>query len=430
MDFISQLFSILLKVPVYGFAFVFVLTIIVFFHELGHFLAARSVGVKVDVFSIGFGKKIVSWVDKQGTEWRISWLPLGGYVKFFGDANAASAPSQQTRDEEHAEDAEKQGRPLTTQFPTPGEADEIRHTMTEEEKAVCFHFKPVWARAFVVAAGPFANFILATLIFAGLFMTLGDRTFPAVIASVDAGSPAEAAGLAPGDRIVRIDGKRIDDFNDVRQIIILSAGVELEVQVEREGALVALLATPGRGEITDAFGNVNMVGRLGFRIDSEQSAFQRYGLFAAIGRGADRVVTMIGSTLKYVKRLIFGDEDASQLGGPLRIVEYSGKAAESGFKADVDFLTSLQYSLIFLIELSAMLSVSIGLINLFPIPMLDGGHLMYYAYEAVAGRPLGERAQELGFRVGLVLVLSLMAFATWNDLNNLKIIEGLSGLFS
>ena len=417
--------------------FVVVLTIVVFFHELGHFMAARVSGVRVDVFSIGFGRRILSFTDPWKTEWRLSMWPLGGYVKFFGDANAASVPDhdklEQAEEVETADsETEEGGRPFTTQFPRPGSEKELEGGLTEEERKVCFHFKPVGIRAFVVAAGPIANFILALAIFTFLFMSFGERIIKAQIADIQAESAAASAGLMPGDVILEINDKPVTRFRDVRNMVVLNADVELDFLIERDGEEINYVVTPRTELIDDGVGGQAKIGRIGvsFAGGPEVVSIVQYGFFDAVGRAAVEVVDTTGAVLKYIKRLVFGQEDASQIGGPLRIVQYSGEALKSGLTSSDDLAEGVRVGLLNLVHLSALLSISIGLFNLFPIPMLDGGHLMYYAYEAATGRPLSARAQGIGFRVGLMLLLVLMAFATWNDLNNLRIFERLGGVFS
>ncbi len=403
--------------PISALAFIVLLTVIVFFHEYGHFSVARLFGVRVEVFSIGFGKVLWRWIDRKGTEWRISLIPLGGFVKFFGDANAASQPRADVKAKE----------PLaTTQFPKPGEEPV---GMTAAERKVCFHYKPVGVRAAVVAAGPVFNFILAIAIFWGLFMAFGKTVRAPVIAEVRADSAAAEAGLLPGDRIVSVNGEAVTEFDQLSLIIKTSAGERLDLMVERAGERVSLVATPRREETTDAFGNPIRTGILGITGDSSVYEHRKFTALAALREAADQVWSILRTTVKFLGRLILGKEDASQLGGPIKMAQYAGQAAMSGFNADgyaepPGFLTMLRVSLATFINLAAVVSVSIGFLNLLPVPVLDGGHLLYYGYEAVAGRPLGARAQAIGFRVGLVLLASLMLFVTWNDINNLLSLAG------
>lgn len=361
--------------------FLFVLTIVVFFHELGHFLVARWCGVKVDVFSIGFGPELFGWNDKHDTRWRVAAIPLGGYVRFFGDENAASASDS-----------------------------EAMESMSQEERNVSFHGQPLWQRAAIVAAGPFANFILAIVIFAGIFAISGQYVTPARVDTVQEGSAAERAGIVTGDMIVTIDGNAIESFADLQRIVSVSAGKELVIVLDRGGETITVTAVPDLREIEDRFGNKHNVGLLGVssKAEADDVKLVTYSVPEAMWRGVTETWFVIDRTISFIGGVISGRDDASQLGGPIRIAQISGDVAQVGFGA--------------LVSLTAILSVSIGLLNLFPIPMLDGGHLMFYAVEAVRGRPLSPRMEDLSYRIGLALVLMLMLFATWNDLTNLNLL--------
>ncbi len=455
--------------PITILAFLFVLTVVVFIHEMGHFLTARFFNISVDAFSIGFGREIFGWNDKHGTRWKVCWIPLGGYVKFSGDENAASMPS----------------------------AEKLQRLRAEGgDLSRLFHFKPVGQRAAVVFAGPFANFVLSTVVFAALAMAVGLTFTQPVIHAVQDGSPAAQAGFQEGDVIRRLNGAPVTRYEDVAETVLLSRGLELDFEVERGSQTVDLTVVPEAREIGDGLGGRVTVGSLGlvpraarpvvgpvmegspaeaaglqtgdwirrvdgtpidtrralvdlvsanpetelaFEIDRggrpvaltvvpqtvsvaddqcggepigrigigfttlpEDVGVRTLGPVSALGHGVDRTWGVITQTLAYVGGIIVGRESADQLGGPIRIAQIAGQAASVG--------------LVSLLGLLALISVSIGLINLFPIPVLDGGHLVYYAYEAVAGKPLSERAQEIGFRIGLALVLALMVFATWNDI--------------
>ena len=357
--------------------FLFVLTIVVFFHELGHFLVARWCGIRILTFSIGFGPEIVGFYDRYGTRWKISAVPLGGYVKFFGDDNAASVP-------DHAAAA----------------------AMNEAEREVSFVHKPVGPRAAVVAAGPIANFILAIAIFAGVFMTVGKQTTSARVDTVQPASAAQAAGFKPGDLVVAIDGEKIDSFSDMQRIVSINAGASLNIEVERGGVHVTLKATPQLKELKDNFGNTHRLGVLGISRSMAPGDIktQKVGPMQAVVMGVQETWFVVDRTLSYIGGIFTGREAADQLGGPIRIAQVSGQVCHT-FPACMN--------------LTAVLSVSIGLLNLFPIPLLDGGHLLFYGIEAIRGRPLSERAQEFGFRVGLALVLMLMIFATFNDIKGI-----------
>jgi regulator of sigma E protease len=353
-------------------AFLFVLTIIVFVHEYGHFIVARWNGVKVQSFAIGFGKEIYGITDRYGTRWKLGWLPLGGYVKFEGDANVASLPKASS-----LEDRKR----------SPGN----------------FYSKSVGQRAAVVVAGPLANFILAVFIFALCFLIVGVPSTEPRVETVQPGSPAEHAGIKSGDLIRRIDGTAIASFDDIQRIVMPRAGETLVVEVERNGQPQHFTVVPESREVSDGFGGKIKIGLMGVsRARSATQTYERKNPVQALGLGVEETWRIISGSMYFIKRVITGAESASQLGGPLAIAQISGKAAQLGFYE--------------LMRIAAMLSVSIGLINLFPVPMLDGGHLMYYAIEVVRGRPLGANAQEWGFRVGFALVLALMFFATWNDL--------------
>jgi regulator of sigma E protease len=358
--------------------FLFVLTIVVFFHEFGHFLVARRCGIRVLTFSLGFGPEVAGFNDRHGTRWKISAIPLGGYVKFFGDENAASVP-------DHAAAA----------------------VMSEEQKRDSFIGKSVGQRAAVVVAGPLANFVLAIAIFALLFMTVGKPTATARVDSVLPNSAAAAAGFKPGDLVTAIDGEKIGSFADMQRIVSVSAGERLTVVVERSGKLVTLEATPQLKNMKDAFGNEHRIGVLGISRSMAPGDVRtkRLGPLQAIGQGAEETWFVIDRTMSYIAGVFAGREAASQLGGPIRIAQVSGEVASAGFAA--------------LMHLTAVLSISIGLLNLFPIPLLDGGHLLFYGIEAVRGRPMSERAQEVGFRIGLAIVVMLMIFATFNDILHL-----------
>jgi len=358
--------------------FLFVLTVVVFVHELGHFVVARWCGVSVRVFSIGFGPEIFGFNDRQGTRWRLSWIPLGGYVKFIDDENAASAG--QTSLEE----------------------------LSEEDRKRSFQSKTLGQRAAIVAAGPIANFVLAILIFTAIFNIFGERITAAKVDAITPGSAAERAGFQPGDVVLSIDGSEIRNFSDMQRIVATSPDQELQFVVDRGGEPIDLKAVPERKEISDRFGNTMRIGLLGIQRSASPDdwTLERHNPPTAFVMGVQESYFVVSRSLGYLYDVVTGREKADQLGGPIRIAQVSGQVATAGFVA--------------LLNLAAIISVSIGLINLFPIPMLDGGHLLFYGIEAVRGRPLSESTQEIGFRIGLAFVLMLMIFATWNDLIHLK----------
>jgi len=362
----------------YVIPFLFVLTIVVFFHELGHFLVGRWAGVKVLTFSLGFGPELFGFNDRHGTRWKVSAIPLGGYVKFFGDETEASTPS----------------------------AEALAH-MTAEERDLSFHHKKVGPRAAIVAAGPIANFLLAIVIFACMFTFFGKPNTSARVDKIEANSAAAAAGFQTGDIVTAIDGSKIETFSDMQRIVSGRAGEKLTFTVKRGETSLQLQGTPELREVKDPFGNVQRLGVLGITRQTATGdvVTERVDPVTAVWLGVKETWFVIDRTLAYISRIFTGRESADQVGGPLRIAQMSGQVATIGLGA--------------LIQLAAVLSISIGLLNLFPVPLLDGGHLLFYAIEAARGRPLSERAQEVGFRIGLGLVLMLMVFATYNDILHL-----------
>jgi regulator of sigma E protease len=378
LDFLSGINALGGGVLGYLIPFLFVLTLVVFFHELGHFLVARWCGVRVLVFSIGFGPELFGFNDRRGTHWQLSAIPLGGYVKFFGDDNAASVPDPAAL-----------------------------AAMNEEERRHSFVHQRVGPRAAIVVAGPAANFLLAIVIFAALFMVFGKPSTSPRVDAVQPGSAAQAAGFQPGDLVLTIDGRAVESFPDMQQIVSTSAGETLTFEVERGGTHVTLKAVPTLKESKDRFGNVHRIGVLGItRSPSpEDTHFQPVGPLTALELGVQKTWFVVERTLSYIGGVVSGREAADQLGGPIRIAQVSGQVATEGLPS--------------LFSLTAVLSVSIGLLNLFPVPLLDGGHLLFYAIEATRGKPLSERAQEVGFRIGLAIVVMLMIFATYNDILHL-----------
>ncbi len=363
--------------------FLVVLTVLVFVHELGHYLIARRNGVRIEVFSIGFGPELFGWYDHAGTRWKFSAIPLGGYVKMFGDSDPSS----------------------TLGIARLGE-------LTVAEQEVSFHHKRLLQRVAIVGGGPLANFVFAIIVLALLFATYGQPYTPAEVGQIQSGSAADKGGIKVGDTIVAIDGTTIDRFEDVQQIVRLNPGEPMSVVVRRDNQLVTLQVTPTRTEMTDRFGDKHEIGLLG--ISRSGVEYVKRNPVAAVGQAFGETWNLTTSTLQAMWQIVIGTRASDELGGPLRIAQMSGEVAQGGIVPLLLFM--------------AVLSINLGLINLFPVPVLDGGHLLFYAAEAIRGKPLGQRAQEYGFRIGLALVLTLMVFATWNDLVHLRIVEFVKGL--
>jgi regulator of sigma E protease len=392
-------------------SFLVVLTIVVTVHELGHFLSARACGVAVDRFSIGFGRPIASWTDRGGVEWRIGWIPFGGYVRFAGDENEASIPDQEHLEALRQEVVRREGGAALSRY---------------------YHFKPLWQRALIAAAGPAANFVLAVTLFAALLFFFGERSLPARVASVQPNSPAAAAGLRPGDVIVAADGRALRDFDQLSTTVQLRAGVPIVFDVDRGGQRVKISVTPVWKVVEDQFGDPQRVGQIG--VAPEQAPHDyvivRYGPAEALAGGVRKCWEVLSTTVYYLGRIFSGQVSADQISGPLGIANVTGKVAKLSAEGAPNFLAMVGAVGVNLLSLTAMVSVSIGFINLLPVPILDGGHLLFYAYEAVARRPLTAKVQAAGYRVGLALVLGLMLFATWNDLQRLRVFKFLGQLLS
>ncbi len=365
------------------FWFLVVLTPIVFVHEFGHYWVARRNGVRVEVFAVGFGKELFGYTDRAGTRWKFCLIPFGGYVKMFGQSDV-------------------------------GPDDDGGEEISEADKKESFFYKRLGQKTAIVAAGPIANFVFAIVVFAVLFMTVGQAFTPAQVSEVRPNSAAAEAGLLPGDLIVEVSGRSIQRFEEVQQLIRLHPGLEVEIIVERDGGLVELAATPGVRMETDLLGDEQSIGVLG--IVGVGGVFKRQNPLQAVWqaiRETGRLVSLTGTALG---QMVSGDRGADELGGPIRIAQMSGSAAAAGLPS--------------LIIFAAFLSINLGLINLFPIPLLDGGHLLFYGYEAVRGKPPGERAQDVGLKIGLAFVLGLMVFATFNDLVRLPLIKQFVALIS
>lgn len=356
--------------------YVFILVLVVFFHELGHFLAGRLCGARIDAFSVGFGPELAHVVDRRGTRWRVAAIPLGGYVKF------------------HEENAQ------------PGAARTEQTALAGSPAGASFAALSAWRRAFIVAAGPFASFLLAVVIFAGLFMADGMPILQPRVGSVVPGSAAERAGFMPGDRVVSIDGAAIASFTDMQRIVSESSGIPLDVAVERHGAVIDLTATPERKDVKGQFGTAR-IGVLGIGASNDPADFsvRRLGPVEAVQTATGECWYVISRTLSYLSGLFIGRETVAQLSGPVRMVEVTDQVVRLGFAA--------------LLNLAAFLSVSIGFFNLLPIPPLDGGRLLFYGIEALRGRPVSERVQGYGFRIGIAVVAALMLCATFNDISRL-----------
>ncbi len=389
----------------------FVLTLVVAVHELGHFLVAKAFGVAIDRFSIGFGRAIVKWRDKSGVEWRIGWIPLGGYVMFAGDENAASVPDSQDLAEMRREIILREGVGAVPRY---------------------LYFKPLWQRALVAAAGPFANFLFAIVLFSLFLMTVGDSTHIARIANVAPGTPAAAAGFRPGDVVTRADERAINSFEDLHEVVALRANVPMRFTVRRGGQDVVLNATPARVRVVDPIAGAMSVGQLGLgpSQDPRDAIQHRYDPITAVGVGTARTWDMLSTTLYSIGRLVRGEESPRQLTGILGIAQISHNVAEEGARGEPNMLDKVLGSLQTLLALVAAISVNIGFVNLLPIPVLDGGHLAFYAYEAVARRPVSAAVQAASYRVGLALLLGLMLFAVTNDLQRSGVLHFLGGLFS
>ncbi|MBN9333255.1 MAG: RIP metalloprotease RseP [Devosia sp.] len=358
----------------YVIPFLAVLTVIVFVHEMGHYLVARWNGVAIQAFSIGFGRELIGWNDKHGTRWKISAIPLGGYVRFAGDMNASSMPD-----------------PDAPELQDPELAPRL------------FVNKSVWQRIAIVAAGPIANVLLTFLILYALLLGYGRYTVPAVIGEVIAGSVAESAGFEPGDRILSVDGYAVRGFEDFQRYVATSPAREVAIEIERGASKQTLKLTPEPVVIQDRFGNDQRIGRIGVSRDIEQADVELYrpGPIEAVGMTVEEIRFIIQRTGAFLGDFFVGKGDVQQLSGPVKVAKVSGEVATLGVIA--------------LINLMALLSLNIGIFNLLPVPMLDGGHLLYYFIEAVRGRPLSMRVQEMGFRFGFALVLALMVFTLFND---------------
>ena len=368
--------------------FIIVLTPLIFVHELGHFLVARWNKVRVEVFSIGFGRELIGWNDRHGTRWKISAVPLGGYVKMFGQGTPDPAVSPD-------------GAPTLA--------------LSAAEEAVSFNHKRLWQRALIVAAGPAANFLFAIVLTAIVFATVGQQLTATVIGEVVQDSAAAAAGLKPGDKVLAANGQQIQRFEDLAALVSVGLGEPLKLQVQRGGQVIDIDAHPKIIEVTDIFGNVHRIGRLGVG-SSGPGEIVHYAPATALWVATVETYRTSASMLKSIGQMLTGVRPPSEVGGVLSIAQMSGDVFSQGLWATISFVV--------------LISINLGLINLFPIPLLDGGHLLFYVFEAVSGRQMGRRAEEWGMRVGLALVLSLMLFAAWNDLVRIGVIRFITNLFA
>jgi len=361
--------------------FIFLILVVVFVHEYGHYYYAKKYGVGVTDFSIGFGKELFGWNDNSGTRWKICWIPLGGYVKFFGDRNVFSQADQ----------------------------EEMLKKYNTEERKKLFVLKPLYQRSIIVAAGPIANFILAIVIFLSIYMFIGKDLTPAMVAEVQKDSPAEMAGIMKNDIILEIDGTEVESILDVSKLIMMSTSEIIDLKVSRYDQSVFLEVKPNIVQSEDNLGNKTSKRMIGIKLSPYNNKINhvKLGPARALYYSFTEVYFVVTSSLKYLTSIIGGSGDSSQLGGPIRIAKITGQVAEYGF---IPFLSIMAY-----------ISISLGLINLFPIPLLDGGHLMFYGFEKVLGRPLSQKTQEGFFRIGMFLLLFLMFFATFNDLKDLGI---------
>ena len=371
MDFITQ-------IPEYAIPFLLVLSVLVFVHEMGHYLMARACGVRVEIFSIGFGRELFGFNDAHGTRWKFCLIPLGGYVQMFGDADPTSSH----------------------------ESKEKLSQIEDSEKRKAFFFKPVWQRALIVVAGPLINFIYAITVMSALFAVQGQIYAPAKVDGLSENGVAGKAGFKLGDQITAINGHAIESFQELQRAITINLGEEIKFKVLRDGQEQVITASPEVIEQKDNFGFRHQVGRLGI-ISMGKTAIRKHTPLSAIGAAVEETWSMSAATLKAMGQMIIGTRSPDELGGVIRIGAYAKEFSEKGWLA--------------LLMFSALISVNLGLINLFPIPLLDGGHLLFYAYEAIVGKPMSERFRMIGLRIGYVLIIALMIYATLNDLIQLKV---------
>ena len=362
----------------YTLPFILVLTIVVFIHEFGHFWVARRVGVKVEIFSIGFGKELFGFNDKHGTRWKFCAIPLGGYVKMFGDKSAASNSNE-----------------------------ELIKQLSEEEKKIAFPCKSLLSKSAIVVAGPLANYLLAIIIFTGFFIVYGVPNASAKITKILPGSAASIAGIEPGDEIIDINGAEINNFNDIKNIMSINVGEKINISFKKNDKIIAKEITPQEFKIKDILGNEAKTYRLG--IIAENIILEKKSLFPAIKSAVKECYDLSLMSLKAIGQIITGQRSSKELGGPIKIAQYSAKSAESGIQSLLWFI--------------ALLSVNLGLMNLLPIPALDGGHLLVYLTEAVLGKKIAAKVQNFGFQIGVIILIMLTIFVTFNDISSLNIFK-------
>ncbi|HEX8400691.1 MAG TPA: RIP metalloprotease RseP [Allosphingosinicella sp.] len=363
-------------------SFLLVIGPLIFIHELGHYFAGRWLGVKADVFSIGFGREVAGWTDRRGTRWKIGWLPLGGYVKFAGDMNPASQPSEEWL------------------------------SLPPEERNRTFQAKPVWQRFIIVAAGPFVNFLFAILAFIAIFATIGYPTTPAVVTGIVAGQAADRAGFKPGDRVLSVEGKSLDTFAELQDYVRLRPNQALDFTVARNGREFGISAVTGSATFEDPFGNKGQIGQLG--IEGRSVGLQKLPPGQLLGTAINQTVSTVEGMAVTIGQIVTGRRSVKEMGGPLKIAQISGQQASLGW---LPFLW-----------LMTVISINLGFINLLPIPLLDGGHLLFYMIEGIRRKPLKPEAQEWAFRTGLAALLALMIFVTLNDLASFGLWQALGGL--
>ena len=364
--------------------FLIILTVLVFVHEMGHYLVARKNGVRVEVFAIGFGSELFGWTDRLGTRWKICAIPLGGYVKMFGDGDISSSSAVEVSNESHV------------------------------EKENAFHQKSLGARAAIVVAGPIANFLFAIVLLAGLYSIVGQRYAPPIIDKITSGSSADKAGLVVGDEILQVNEQNIKRFDELQRIVRPNPGKELKFLIRRDNEILLKTVIPQLVEGKDASGSKIVYGLLG--VVSEQTTFIRHNPLISFGLAVEETWVIVSQTLMHVTEMIRGERTTDELGGPIRIAKLSGAVADAGLTSSIWFM--------------AVLSINLGLINLFPVPVLDGGHLFFYLLEFIRGKPLEAKMQGIASYVGLVLVISLMIFVTWNDLVQLNITNFIISIFN